>query len=205
MWDFVAATLKGTAVGGEGSRYDLLRLPLHEFGLWIILCFLALHAVVAAIITELMTRSYGKWWMWLVVSLGLPVVGPISILLYHLIAATGLSEARKQTFWERMLLSGPVSLYRAFRIEQARWQDVKLRAFGPRRGDTQVDREDPHMEDLIRAGKFGEARAYAWEMMEIARERLDADRSEQYQQYLEVIAERQSQGEGRDLPSPSGR
>ena len=187
-----------------GSRFHLANIPIHEFSWWIVLWALALHTIVAVIITELMTRTYGKWYRWLFISFFIPVVGPIVILLYHLIAYESVRAARSQSFWERFLLSGPVSLRRAFLKEHARAQEVKLYAVRPKSPRSSIKIRDAVIEDALSQEKFGEARGQAWKMMEIARESKDFEILERYQDYLEIIADQESQNMGTDIHASSG-
>lgn len=203
MWD-VALTIWADIdpVADEG-RVALAYLPVREFKLWIYLCMLALHTIVAVIITELMSRTYGRWYLWLAIAFVLPLIGPIAILLYHSIIASSVTEARRRSFWERLLFSGPVSLYRILLKEQARAQEVNLSPFGAQSKRIQSSARDPKIDGLLEHGKYAEARAHAWKMMEIARESRDTGQDERYQRYLELIAEKESLNAGSDLSAPS--
>ena len=172
---------------------------LHEFRWWIIICLLAFHTVVSVIVMELMGRTYGKYWLWLAVVFCFPVIGLIAILLYHSIAFCGVQEARRRSFWERVLFSGPVSLIRAMQKEQARAQEVTLHAYVQGSGDHKRKEHDTEIDSLLSQGKFGEARGHAWKMMEIAREAGHAEQVTKYMDYLEVIALKESADSGVDF------
>ena len=180
------------------SRYNVALMPVHEFSWWIIVCLLALHGVLAAIISELMGRTYGKWWLWFVIAISLPLIGPIVVLLYHWIVSTSVADARKATFWERVLWGGPVSLARALQREKARAVEVSLHNYSPPNTKSSVNHRDPEIEALLIRGKFSEARGHAWKMLEIARESGHSEQIARYQEYLEVIALRESEESGLD-------
>jgi len=183
----------------EGSRLHLALIPLREFSWWTYVSFLAFHGILAAIIAELMGRSYGKWWLWLAVALAFPIVGPIAILLYHLIASSAVTEARRKTFWERVLFTGPVSLLRAFQKEQARAREITLRPVNMSATRKRMNGADPELEQLIEQGKFNEARGLAWKMIEIARQTSLEDRIAIYMEYLEIIALKEASESGIEI------
>lgn len=192
--------LQGTVVQDlEDTRYTLLQIPLGQFRWLIYISALAMHMVIAVIITELMSRSYSKWWLWFTVAFCFPIVGPISILWYHYIAATAVSQARKGSFWERLLFSNPVSLYKNFMKQQAVAQEATLYKSLPVSSGRRSFKRDAEIEALIVRERFDSARAHAWKMMEIARESSDAGQIERYQEYLEIIAEKESLASGSDL------
>jgi hypothetical protein len=173
----------------DDSRYGLALMPLHEFTWWIIICLLALHTIIAVIITELMGRTYGKWWLWLIVAFCFPFFGPVAIYLYHVIVSSSITEARKKSFWERWLFTGPVSLNRALQREQLRAQQVTLRNYNPNPVDKgRVNGQDAKIEALLRLGKFGDARAQTWKMLDIAKEAQHQEQIDKYLDYLEIIA-----------------
>ena len=184
----------------DDSRYRLALMPLHEFTWWIIICLLALHTIIAVIIAELMGRTYGKWWLWLIVAFCFPFVGPVAIYLYHVIVSSSIIEARKKSFWERWLFSGPVSLDRALQREQLRAQQVTLRNYNPNPVDKgRVNGQDAEIEALLRLGKFGDARAQTWKMLDIAKEAQHQEQIDKYLDYLEIIAIQESSESGVSL------
>jgi hypothetical protein len=188
-------------VGVDDSRYDLSRMPIHEFSWWIVIYLLALHTIIAVILTELMSRTYGKWWLWLMVAFCFPLIGPIAIYLYHSIASRSILEARKKSFWERWLFYRPVSLVRALQREQMRAQEVTLRNYNPNPVNKgRINGQDPLIEELMRLKEFGQARAQAWKMLEIAKEAQHQDQIEKYLDYLEIIAIRESSDTGVSFP-----
>lgn len=200
MWETALALLQsGVEPGLDDSRFDLAIVPLHQFKWWTYLYLLAFHTVVAVIITELMGRSYGKWWLWLAVAFLLPIIGPISIFLYHLVASSAVAKARQGSLWERILATGPVSLLRAFRKEQAIAQEPVLYRLRPGSGVIQAGSRDANIEALLTKEEYEQARGHAWKMLDIAREAGDSAQIERYQEYLEVIAEKQSLSNGMDL------
>jgi hypothetical protein len=182
----------------DDTRFTLANVPLAQFTWWIVLCFLALHAVVAAILTELMGRSYGKPLLWFAISFCLPLVGPVSIWLYHLIVSTSVTDARRRTFWERLLSTAPANLLKAFWREQARQEEVKLRPVSQYRDVAcRPNGADPEIDALLRNQKYAEARGRAWRMLDIAHELRDVPKSRIYQDYLEIIAEQEAVNSGR--------
>jgi len=183
----------------EGSRYNLLVTPLTEFKWWIYLWFLAFHTIMAVILTELMSRTYGKPVLWFLLNFFFPFVGPVVTLWYHLIISASVSSARKETFWERVLHSNPVSLLRVFTREQARAQEMTLDPPKPTNLEFRADGSDPDIDQLLEDGKYSEARAHAWKMLEIAHEQKDKSRIATYQEYLEIVAEQQAINSGREL------
>jgi hypothetical protein len=183
----------------DDSRLNLALAPVHGFGWLVYVSLLALHTILAVIITELMSRTYGKWWLWLAVAFLFPIIGPIAIYLYHTIVSTSVSDARKRTFWERTLLNGPVSLSRILLKEKAKAQEVILLEPMPRTGGPECSVHDTEIDALLDQGKFTQARGLAWKMMEIAREAKHQNQIAKYQEYLEVIAERESVESGVDL------
>jgi len=191
--------------GGDRSITDYTAIPVDQFKWLIYLSALAFHGVIAVILTELMGRTYGKWWLWFTVAFFLPLIGAISILLYHSILSTSVTEARQQTFWERILFGAPVSLRRALAKEYSNAREVKLSDYKPYKNNNGArspsNGADPEIESLLEAGKYGEARAVAWNLMEISREAQDKPNINRYQEYLEVIAERQSMDTGEEVPS----
>ncbi len=192
--------LQGTVTQDlDDTRYTLLRLPLGQFKWLIYISAGAMHMIIAVIISELMSRSYRKWLLWFLVAFCFPIVGPISILWYHHIAAKAVSELRKESFWERLLFSNPVSLYKNFMKQQAVAQEATLHNPRPFSSGRSSFKRDAEIEALIVHERFDSARAHAWKMMEIARESSDADQIERYQEYLEIIAEKESLTSGSDL------
>lgn len=186
---------------GDGSRFNLAVMPLSEFKWWIYLWFIALHTVIAVILTELMGRTYGKPVMWFLLNFFLPLVGPVVTLWYHLIISSSVAEARKSTFWERVLHTGPVSLMRVFTREQARAQELTLDPPRPTDLRFKPDGSDPELDSLLQQGEYSAARAHAWKMLEIANEQKDETAARVYQEYLEVVAEQQAINSGRELNS----
>jgi hypothetical protein len=186
---------------GDGSRYHLLVMPLSEFRWWIYLWFLAFHTVLAVILTELMSRTYGKPALWFILNFFLPLIGPVVTLWYHLIISSSISGARKETFWERVLSAKPVSLFKVFIREQARAQEITLDPPKPTNLEFRADGSDPNIDGLLEQGKYSEARAHAWKMLEIAHELKDKSRIATYQEYLEIVAEQQAINTGRELKS----
>lgn len=184
--------------GVDDTRSRLAYTPVQEFKWSIYLYLLALHGIIAAIVTELMGRSYGKWWLWFIISFCLPLIGPVAILLYHHIVSSSVIEARKRSFWERMLMSAPVSLLKHFHNEQRRAQEVVLLE---RRQTSSIERNgrDPEIEALIIQGRFSEARTQAWKLLEIAIESHHQSQIDKYQEYLEIIAEKESISSGREV------
>ena len=180
------------------SRYELATMPVHQFRWWIILCFLAFHGVIAVIVTELMTRSYGKWYIWLAIALAIPVFGPVMIYLWHLGMAGSTAGTRKSTFWERVLYTGPVSLGRILLREKELAQETELFDIMSVKTRT-AETKDIALEQLLNEEKFAEARAQAWRMMEIAKDTRDNNKMAQYREYLELIAERESLASGLEL------
>jgi hypothetical protein len=204
MLDLGLAIFQETARGEAAqSLTDFTAIPVHQFKWLIYLSALAFHGVISVILTELMGRTYGKWWLWFTISFLLPVIGPISILMYHWILSTSVTEARQQTFWDRMLFGGPVSLRKILLKEQASAQEVKLTPYRPftNNNTKPTNGSDPEVDRLIKQGNFGEARALAWNLMEIAREAQDGPSVNKYQDYLEVIAVKQSMESGEDISS----
>jgi hypothetical protein len=188
------------AAGGiNDSRYHLALVPVHEFRWWIYICLIALHTIVSVIIMELMGRTYKKYWLWLLVAFCFPVVGAIAIFIYHTIASTGMREARRRSFWERILQSGPVSLLRALQKEQSRAQEVKLHVYVQGNGKPKSNGHDAEIEALLSQGRFRDARGHAWKMIEIAREAGHGDQITKYLDYLEVIALKESAATGIDF------
>lgn len=187
------------AAVGDDSRYNLALVPVHEFRWWIFICLIALHTVVSVIIMELMGRSYKKYLLWLAVAFCFPVVGAIAILLYHNIASSSVREARRRSFWSRLLQSGPVNLLRALQKEQAQAQEVKLHTYVQGNGNHKNNGHDPEIESLLEQGKFRDARGHAWKMMEIAKEAGHTDQVTKYLDYLEIIAQRESAETGVDF------
>ena len=191
----VLTLLQDTVHTSTDTRYDLITMPVDQFKWWIVLCFLAFHGVIAVIITELMSRSYGKWYIWLPITLGIPFFGPIMVYLWHLGMSTAASENRKNSFWERVLFDGSVNIGRFILRERQRDQDIQLLDF------KQFERrvlysKDEALENLLDQEKFGEARAQAWRMMEIAKDMRDSRKMAQYRDYLEIIAEKESLAAG---------
>ena len=186
----------------EDSRYDLALVPVNQFRWWIYLWFVALHTIVAVILTELMGRTYGKPLLWFALSFLLPLVGPVTIFIYHIILSTSVTEARKQTFWERVLVGAPVSLQKMFFREHRRAQEAKLSSFYEPDLRFRPDGADPEIDKLLQMGKFQDARAHAWKMLEVAKELNDRSQTRTYQQYLEIIAEQQSLNSGREINAP---
>ncbi len=181
------------------SRFELANMPIGQFKWWIILCVLALHTIIAVIITELMTRTYGRWYIWLPLALALPVIGPIGIYFWHLGIASSLIKARKKTFWKRVLFDVPVSLYRILLREQARTQEVVLNDVRPVNKRVSPVTKDPELEKLLASESFAEARALAWRMLEIATDMHDTPNINLYQEYLSVIGDRESMASGIEL------
>jgi len=197
MFNFFINILDFQAPGG-GPDIEYLSMPLHQFKWLIILSALALHGVISVILGELMGRSYGKSLLWFAIAFLLPVVGPVLIWLYHITLSNSVTGARKQTFWERLLAGGPVSLVRVLLKEQARAKEVKLHDF---KVSPQIHRKngnDTEIDELIARNDFGNARAHAWKIIEVARETRDESTVAKYQEYLEVIAEQESITVGRD-------
>jgi hypothetical protein len=183
----------------EGSRFNLAVTPIMEFKWWILLCFLAFHVVIAVVITELMGRTYGKWWLWLLVNFLFPIVGPVACLLYNWIASTSLVEARKSTFWQRFLIDSPVSLSKTLEAERAHAQEIPLRLQTGRILEHMKQNErDMAIDSLISKGKYAEARAKTWQMMSIAMEMRQDKEVSKLQDYLDVIATRESSERGFD-------
>ncbi len=186
---------------GRDSAIEFVAIPVHQFKWMIYLSILAFHGVVAVILTELMGRTYGKPWLWFILAFGLPVVGWGTIGLYHLIMATTVTDARQQTFWERVLEGGPVSLLKILRREQAQAQEVKLVSYNVNPECGAMNGNDPELNKLLEDGKYNEARAIAWNMMEISRDANDQVNVDKYQYYLEIIAQSESMNSGVDLGS----
>lgn len=178
------------------SRYELANMPIGQFKGLIILCVLALHTIIAVIITELMSRTYGRWYIWLLLALALPVIGPIGIYFWHLGMASSLIKARKKTFWKRVLFDVPVSLYRILLREQARAQEVVLNDVRPVNNTVSPVIKDPELEKLLASESFAEARAHAWRMLEIATDMHDTSNIILYQEYLSVIGDKESMASG---------
>lgn len=186
----------------EDNRYSFASIPLHQFKWWVYLYVLAFHTILVVIVTELMTRTYGKWYVWLILSFCLPVIGPISIILYHWIVSGSLTKSRKHSFWTRMLSGGPVNLVRIFHRQQAMSEELFIRNIP--RGQprpTNSEKSNKTIEALLQQGKYNEARGHAWKMIEIARDAYDIDQIDRYQEYLEIIAEKQSLELNGDLSS----
>lgn len=181
------------------SRYELAKMPIGQFNWLIILCVLALHTIIAVIITELMTRTYGRWYIWLPVALVLPVIGPIGIYFWHLGMASSLIKARKKTFWKRVLFDVPVSLYRVLLRDQATTHEVELNDVRPVNKKVSPVTKDPDLEKLLTSESFAEARAYAWKMLEIATDMHDTSNINLYQEYLSVIGDRESMASGMEF------
>ncbi len=199
MIDLIATFWQGFEGGSLGdTRADFAIVPLHEFKWWIYLWVLAFHTVLAVILTELMGRTYGKPWLWFIIAFCLPLVGPITILLYHLILYRSVLEARRQTFWNRMLAEGPVSLLKGLVKERARAREVVLEDYRPPAVSIRENGDDPKIELLLMQSRFGEARAHAWKMLEIARELGDSEKKAIYHEYLEIIAEQEAIHSGKD-------
>jgi hypothetical protein len=173
-------------------------MPVQQWKWWIVLCLLALHGIIAVIVTELMTRSYGKWYIWLPVAMGIPLFGPLLIYIWHVGMATSIAETRKKTFWERMFYDSPININRILLREKERTEQVRLYTNGPnaRRSATVKDME---LEKLLEQEKFPEARAQAWRMMEIAKDMRDTGKMNQYRDYLELIAEKESLASGFEM------
>ena len=191
----IATFLQDTARTATETRYDLLTMPVYQFKWWIILCLLAFHGVVAVIITELMSRSYGKWYIWLPITLGIPLFGPMMVWLWHVGMTSAASENRRNTFWERVLFDGSMSLGRIVMRESQIIKGIKLHEVRPvelRHAST----KDEALERLLEQEKFNEARAQAWRMMDIAKDMRDSRKMSQYSEYLELIAERESLASG---------
>lgn len=180
------------------NRYEFLSMPVHQFKWWIVLCFLAFHGVISVIVTELMTRSYGKWYIWLPVAFLIPFFGPVMIYLWHLGMASSSAGTRRSTFWERMLYSGPVSLARILLREKELARETELRDVRPV-VIRSVETKDIALEQLLAQERFAEARAQAWRMMDIAKDMRDNFKIAQYSEYLELIAERESLASGIQL------
>jgi hypothetical protein len=192
MLDVALSILQGSPVQDiQHPGSDLVMLPIQQFKWEIILFLLAMHAVITAIVTELMSRSYGKWWLWLIIAFALPVVGPISIFLYHCILSSAVGDARKQSFWDRFFLSSPVSLYKAHLRDQKRSEPPRLHDFHLNSPNGERPRRDSQIEACLIKEEYNAARAHAWKMMEIARDAADAEQIERYQHYLEIIAEKE--------------
>ena len=183
---------------GDSSRHTLAFMPLGEFKWWIYLWFVALHTIIAVIVTELMGRTYGKWLLWFVVNFFLPVIGLIVSLWYHLIVSGSVSGARRQSFWDRFLSGTPVSLFKVFLRESHSAESMTLRSYHPTDLTFRPNGTDPEIDQLLREGYYGEARAHAWKMLEIARELNDQPKMRAYQEYLEIIAEQQAINSGRE-------
>ena len=197
MFDFFLNILDPQALGG-GPNIEYLSMPLHQFKWLIILSALALHGVISVILGELMGRSYGKSFLWFAFAFLFPIVGPVIIWIYHLTLSSFVTGARKQTFWERLLTGGPVSLVRVLLKEQARAKEVKLHDY---KVSPQIHRKngnDAEIDELIARNDFGSARAHAWKIIEVARETRDVSTVAKYQEYLETIAEKESITVGRD-------
>lgn len=181
------------------SRYELANMPIGQFKWLIFLCALALHTIIAVIITELMTRTYGRWYIWLPLALAFPVIGPIVIYFWHLGMASSLIKARKKTFWERVLYEVPVSLYRIILHERARAPEVELNDIKPTYQKASPVIKDPDLEKLLASESFAEARAYAWRKLEIATDMHDTSNINLYQEYLSVIGDRESMASGMEF------
>jgi hypothetical protein len=184
---------------GRDSSIEFSAIPIHQFKWMIYLSLLALHGVMTVIITELMGRTYGKAWLWFILAFGLPIVGPVTMYLYHQIMFTTMQDARQQTFWERLLRGSPVSLRKSLAIEQRRAQEVKLVEYNVNQKKSRSNGTDPSIERLLENGDYGEARAIAWKMMEIARETRDNNNVSRYQEYLEIIAESEAMNSGSEV------
>jgi len=199
MFEVTTALLHTLTNGAvDDTRFTLANVPIAQFSWWILLCFLALHGVITAILTELMGRSYGKWLLWFVIAFCLPVIGPISIWLYHLILSSSVTDARRQAFWERVLSSPPANLVRAFWREQARQEEIKLKPVSHYRDVAyRPNGTDPEIDALLRNQKYAEARGRAWRMLDIAHELRDTPKTRIYQDYLEIIAEQEALNSGR--------
>jgi len=187
------------------SWFNYLAMPLHQFTWMIVLSVVALHGIVSTILTELMSRTYRHWFLWFLIVFCLPVIGAVTILMVHLTLAASVMESRKQSFWERVLLDGPVSLRKLLVREQARAREVTLSPYKPVATRGMSNGTDPQIDALLRQGRYPEARAHAWKMMEIARESFDNAGTVKYQDYLELIAERESVDSGGDRGADTRR
>ncbi len=187
------------------SWFNYLAMPLHQGAWMIILSVVALHGIVSAILTELMSRTYRLWLLWFLIAFCLPVIGAVTILMVHLTLSASVTESRKQSFWERVLLDSPVSLRRLLIREQARAREVTLSPYKPVATVGMSNGADPEIDALLREGRYPEARAHAWKMMEIARESLDNAGTMRYQDYLELIAEREAVDSGGDVGTHTRR
>ncbi|HDS30135.1 MAG TPA: hypothetical protein ENN67_03740 [Firmicutes bacterium] len=202
MIDVAFSILQGAPTADiQNPSRDLVMLPVHQFKWWILLYFLALHGIIAAIATELMGRTYGKWWLWFLVAFCFPLVGPVSIFLYHLIISSTVTDARKRTIWDRFFSTHPVSLYKAHLRDQARSEPPKLHNFSINPDLNNKPDRDAIIEAHLIKEEFDLARAHAWKMMEIARDSADSDQIERYQKYLEIIAEKQVISNGNEINS----
>jgi len=186
-----------------GTSIEFLSMPLHQFKWLIILSALALHGIIAVILTELMGRSYGKSMLWFAIAFFLPLVGPVSIWLYHITLSSSVTGARRQTFWDRVLLGGPVSLARILVKERAMAQEVTLHDYKSVQNFRSKESMDLEIEEMISSGDFGGARAQAWKIIEVARDARDDSTVAKYQEYLEIIAEEESISVGQDAGSIS--
>lgn len=180
----------------SNSDIEMLSVPVHQFKWLIILSALALHGVIAVILAELMGRSYGNSMLWFAIAFFLPFVGPISIWLYHLALSNYAVDARKKTFWDRVMFGGPVSLSRILLKEQAMAQEVTLHNYKTNVHVQKVSDKDPDIDAMIEQGDFSGARAHAWQIMGVAQDAGDKDTIARYQRYLEIIAEEEALSEG---------
>ncbi len=196
---YVSLLIQGTIEEGlsDPTKIESFSMPVHQFKWLIIFSIVAFHGVTSAILTELMGRTYGKYWLWYIICFTLPVIGPVSVWLYHTMLSTATMDARRRVFFERLLRGGPVSLRKLLIKERNEAQEVKLISY-----NNELNRSkngtDPELENLISEGKFAEARARAWKVMEIARDSGDDPTTGKYQHYLEIIAEQESIGSGAD-------
>jgi len=186
-------------LSGEDTRFHLGFSHIYGWRWSIALWILAFHTIISVIIAEVMGRSYGKPWLWFIVAFFIPVIGPIAILLYHALLASSSADARKQTFWEKVLFSRPVSLRKAIFREQARAGEVQLIDYGGKIKSREVTESNNEIEDLIKTGRYADARGVAWKLMEIAIDSGDKPGTARYQEYLEVIAQRESLSSGDDI------
>jgi hypothetical protein len=184
----------------DDSRFNLAVMPVHEFRWLIIVSLLAFHVVLSIIVTELMARTYGKGWLWFLVTFLFPFAGPVACLIYYRIASSSILEGRKKSYWSRFFFDSPVSMTKILQKEQADAREASLKLYvAPNTNAIITEKKDTVIEGLIAQGKYSEARSQTWKMMEIARERGRDDSMSKYQDYLDIIALRESSERGFEL------